>query len=53
MFSIAHEKIDTSMGLCFYINDTSELIAIHDRFKADSKKLPFYSYEVGEKPVMF
>jgi len=37
MFSIAHENIDPSMGLCFFVRNTAELLHLYDKFDAQQK----------------
>lgn len=52
MFSIPHENIDPSMGLCFYVRNSAELLKLYDRFESQKKSLPFYSFSKSEMPLI-
>jgi cysteine protease ATG4 len=45
LFSMPHERVDTSMGLCFYLSSFKEMILTHERLrKMDCNNL-IYCYE--------
>ena len=46
MFSMPHEKVDTSMGLCFYVHDFKGFIGLSDGLKSLKQNNVFYSYSV-------
>lgn len=33
MFSMSHEKVDTSMGLCFYVANYAEFAVLSDELR--------------------
>jgi hypothetical protein len=45
MFSMGHEKADTSMGICFYVGDYAEFVALSDGLK-ELKNNVFFSYSI-------
>ena len=44
-----HDKIDTSMGLCFYASDYGELLKLYDGLLM-LKNDAFYSYSIIRPP---
>ena len=45
MFSMPQDKVDTSMGLCFYVEDYAKLLKLYDDLKM-LKNEAFYSYSI-------
>jgi hypothetical protein len=47
MFSMPQDKVDTSMGLCFYVHDYADLMKLYDELGM-LKNDAFYSYSLVE-----
>ena len=52
IFSIAHDKIDPSMGLCFYVKNISELVLLNEKLSALNKSLPVYSHSKEDMNII-
>ena len=46
---MSQDKVDTSMGLCFYVEDYSDLLKLYDNLSM-LKNEAFYCYSVVEPP---
>jgi hypothetical protein len=46
MFSMSHDKVDTSMGLCFYVENYAEFITLSDGLKDLKNNSAFFSYSI-------
>ena len=52
MFSMGHEKVDTSMGICFYVGDYPEFVALSDGLRELKNNSAFFSYSIVEQPKL-
>lgn len=51
MFSMPQEKVDTSMGVCFYVEDYAAVIKLYDEL-SKMKNQTFYSHTIIELPKL-
>ena len=52
MFSLPHEKIDPSMGLCFYVENFSEMVLLNEKLSSLNKILPVYTHSEVEIDII-
>jgi hypothetical protein len=52
MFSMAHGKVDTSMGLCFFVGSYKELTLLSDALQQLTTNQAFYSHSKQPEPKL-
>lgn len=52
MFSMGHEKVDTSMGLCFFVGNYAEFVTLSDQLRELKNNSAFFSYSILDEPKL-
>jgi hypothetical protein len=52
MFSMGHEKVDTSMGLCFFVANYAEFVTLSDQLREIKNNSAFFSYSILDEPKL-